>query len=322
MSSSTSLDIIIIGKIPPPIGGVTIHVKRLLHVLDKNNIRYSFLNLNEGFFNILKALFLGTRQIHLHTSNVYVRFLASLLSIFSSKRLFITYHGNIGRYGRLKNTFDKISIYFCTIPIVLNEESLKKAQEINSNSILISAFIPPTTNNNSTAKFAEIEAICNKYKTVFATNAFNVSFDKKGNEIYGISSLVKVFNKNKDIGLIISDPSGNYRKFLENKSIPLESNIKFITYPHSFVDVLTKVDGLIRATTTDGDSLSIKEAIYLGKLVICTDCVDRHYLCNKYPVNDYDKMMEIIEAYKFDKIKSPQPLDTSDINVLLNLYRN
>lgn len=34
--------LLILGSLPPPIGGVTIHVKRLLEFLEKKSISYSF----------------------------------------------------------------------------------------------------------------------------------------------------------------------------------------------------------------------------------------------------------------------------------------
>lgn len=37
--------ILIIGKIPPPIGGVTIHIQRLIQCLQNNDIEYQYLSL-------------------------------------------------------------------------------------------------------------------------------------------------------------------------------------------------------------------------------------------------------------------------------------
>ena len=36
---------LILGTLPPPVGGVTIHVERLLGFLDKNDMSYVFLSL-------------------------------------------------------------------------------------------------------------------------------------------------------------------------------------------------------------------------------------------------------------------------------------
>jgi hypothetical protein len=59
-------------------------------------------------------------------------------------------------------------------------------------------------------------------------------------------------------------------------------NISVISGLHHFMDVLSFCDALIRATTTDGDSLSIREALFLGKPVVTTDCVTRPSGCTLY----------------------------------------
>ena len=46
--------ILIIGKVPPPYGGVTIHVSRLLKKLSKTSLEVSFLKLS--FINLFKSI--------------------------------------------------------------------------------------------------------------------------------------------------------------------------------------------------------------------------------------------------------------------------
>ena len=55
----------------------------------------------------------------------------------------------------------------------------------------------------------------------------------------------------------------------------LNSNIIVLSGSHSFIEVIKKSDCLIRNTSTDGDSLSVKESLYLGKPVIATNAVQR-----------------------------------------------
>ena len=75
--------------------------------------------------------------------------------------------------------------------------------------------------------------------------------------------------------LIISDPSGEYMQFFQSKNITLPANVVMITYPHSFFSLTAICDAMIRNTTTDGDSLSIKESLFLQKDVYATDVVSR-----------------------------------------------
>ena len=62
-------ELLIIGKKPGPIGGVTIHVSRLLSLLSKVGISYDFYDLSRfcvvGFINAIKL----TEYAHLHSSS-------------------------------------------------------------------------------------------------------------------------------------------------------------------------------------------------------------------------------------------------------------
>lgn len=266
--------ILIIGKVPPPIGGVTIHVQRLIASLSQ--IEFKFYNLSE--FNPVLFLkeFQKSKIIHLHSSNVYLRFFLSVLILFSNKKLIITYHGNINRYDPWKNFLDLISIKNADIPIVLNQDSFQIAIKRNKNTKLISAFIPPQqiTDLPQNTESTILDKKRN-YKEVFCTNAFNISFDKNNIEIYQISNLLELFREVSDKALIISDPSGKYGEYFENRGISIPKNVVLISFPHDFNAVIKLSDCMIRYTTTDGDSLSVKESLLLGVPVIATNVVER-----------------------------------------------
>jgi len=266
--------ILIVGKMPPPIGGVRIHVARLWDYF-ANLEGYSLLNLN-GLFS-LKGLYsiLRHKTIHLHTSNVYLRLFFALLGLFLRKNIIITYHGNLSRYSWLKNRIDYLSVRLCKVPVVINSSSYKLAKRMNPQVKLVSAFIPPQhTEQLPTAIPEAIRTLRLNYK-VFCTNVSNVSFDKYNKEIYGISDLIRLFYSNPDYKLIISDHSGKYREFIGLKYPELVDVPYWICLNHDFFEVLKLSEGFIRNTTTDGDSLSIRESIYLNIPVFATNVVDR-----------------------------------------------
>ena len=284
--------ILIIGKVPPPIGGVTIHVARLWDYFSNFN-EYSLLNLNKlfsikGFYTIIDH-----KTIHLHTSNVYLRFLFALMGNIFRKNTIITYHGNLSRYSWFKNRFDYLSVQLCKVPIVINHNSYKLAKKMNSQSRLISAFIPPQhTDPLPKAVLEAISELSINY-TVFCTNASNLSFDNSGKEIYGISDLIRFFQLKPDYKLIISDPSGKYREFIK-LNYPVMANVPYwICIEHDFYEVIKLSVGFIRNTTTDGDSLSIRESIYLNIPVFATNVVDRPPGTLVY--NDLNNFLEIVE---------------------------
>jgi hypothetical protein len=95
------------------------------------------------------------------------------------------------------------------------------------------------------------------------TVASDVSFDKFGNEIYGISELLRYFGDVHDSLLIIADPTANYKKYISKNYPNLLCNGYFINEKINFHELLKISDVFIRNTSTDGDSLSLREAINL-----------------------------------------------------------
>ena len=227
--------VLIIGTRPPPIGGVTIHVERLLWVLSKSSFSVRFLpiNIKKVFFaNFFRDL-VWCDFIHLHTSNPYVRLIVSVFCRLLRIRLISTIHGSLGRFRGLRNWVDLKSVKWTEFPLVLNRQSFEIACRLNRNSRLISAFLPPTEENPLPIRIEEeILELKSRYMRVWSTNAYNLSFDVEGREIYGISDLIEVFRENSNLGLTISDPTRNYLKYLNSLQTEIPKNVLFITEEH------------------------------------------------------------------------------------------
>jgi hypothetical protein len=314
----TSKHLLLLGKVPPPIGGVTIHVSRLLAHLTESSVPHVFYDLNRfSFFSYLKALY-RSGFCHIHSSNPMFRLFSAILLLLFNKTSIITIHGNLGRFGTFKNLVDKFTLYVCTIPIVLNKDSLEIASKFNKNSRIISAFIPPLGEREEALGVQEtVRRFISGKINVYCTNAYDLSFDKDENEIYGISGLIQVFSRLQDYNLIFSDPSGNYSGFLKNKGIQIPENILVIAEPHSFIEIIKRSDGLLRTTTTDGDSLSVKEGLFYEKRVICSDCVQRPEGCEIFKTGDWENFTEVLEQPEEQKKNTIQ----SGFEELEKLYK-
>jgi hypothetical protein len=209
----------------------------------------------------------------LHANNPYVHFLFSLFTKITGKILIITLHAEFGQHKtKLRRILESFSLRLSTIPIVLNVKSFNLVQKININVILDSAYIKPIYQKSLPKELDEfVHKKRTNFKKIFCTNAYNRVYDINGNELYGIDELVKLFEKTNFL-LIVCDPSGVYSQLYNNKDT---ENTYFINYSIDFVSLLIKTDGFIRNTTTDGDSISIHEAISNNVAVYCTSVVDR-----------------------------------------------
>ncbi|XZE20411.1 hypothetical protein SH449x_000282 [Pirellulaceae bacterium SH449] len=276
MSNKNSC-VLLIGKCPPPIGGVTVHFSRLVHLLRG---RFDLLVLNLSFQSLLyiarQTVIQRKAVVHLHSSSPYFRFLFAFGGRLLHLNLVITYHGSLGRFGRLGNFFDLASLWLCRKPLVLNDSSLRIGLQFNRATQKISAFVPPLEIQELPRQLlARVSVAKQMYDCVFCTCAFNVTFDSRGKEIYGISELVEIFRHRPQFCLLVSDPSKKYHEFLRQSVPIIPPNVIFLSGEHCFMAVLRKSDVFIRHTTTDGDSLSVSESLFLRRLVLATDVVSR-----------------------------------------------
>lgn len=266
--------ILIIGTLPQTagIGGVTIHVDRLVKWLEKESYPVDLCDYKRlSYWKQLKLIW-QHKILHIHVSNPFLRVFYVGLSILFFKKSILTIHGDIGRFGLIKNLLDQIAIRLSSVTITVNMTSFIISRKWNRKTLFISAFIPPYENEDIPIDLAvQIQELRNMGNIICCTNASAMSFTKNGEEIYGIEFLIDYFKNRSDMALVISDPSGAYSK----KYKYLTSNIIIISEPHSFFAVIKNTDIFIRATATDGDSLSVKESLYLNKPTIATNCVPR-----------------------------------------------
>lgn len=258
-----------------PTGGVTMHVHRLLKCLFEPCIPNYILcdYKKEGLFSQLKKI-KETDVMHIHASNPYLKlFYVVAGKIFGTKSI-ITVHGKYGIYKVWKNYVHKKALKWCDIPVLINKESYEDVLRFNSQALFVPAFIPPIEEEEVLPEkmIVEIKKMKQEGKTLFVTNASSRAYTDDGKEIYGIDFLVGFFERHRDKYLLIMDPCGDYGKSYKGK---LTDNIKIYTGQNSFCGLVKLADVVIRNTPTDGDSFSVKEALWLHKPVIATNVVGR-----------------------------------------------
>jgi glycosyltransferase involved in cell wall biosynthesis len=255
------------------LGGVTVHVSRLRNCLEKHHVDYTFKDYKTTNLRSLINEIKKSHVVHLHVSNPIYQFVLVACSRMMGHNVVMTLHGNYGRFGWLKNMFVKYAVKFASVPIVINNDSYERCLDFNRQTKLIPAFIPPQMKEELQKEIIELmNRLHGEGRIIVSTNASAVAWDKQGREIYGVDFLVRFFKEDYRRVLVVSDPSGNYRK----RYASLQSNsVFFIGYPHSYYELLKYVDYFVRNTSTDGDALSVKEALSLGVPTLCTDVVDR-----------------------------------------------
>lgn len=297
------------------IGGVSIHLERLFEHLRIKGYSFGFCDYKkESVYKIVKQI-LQHKVIHIHPSNPFLRLFFLCISKILGKKVLFTVHGNLGRFSTIKNYIDRLAIQWSDIPIVINQNSYDKAIQWNNKVRLISAYIPPISNGYISGEVIEIIKKAKlENKIVVSTNASMRSYTNDGREIYGIDFLIDYFNSRDNYLLCVSDPSSQYTSFYREKNI---KNVLFITEKHSFYHVMKLSDVMVRATATDGDSLSIREGLDLNIKVIATDAVSRPEGVMLFKYGDVSSFEKVLQC-PFTPFESSKENVVDELIILYN----
>ena len=297
--------LLIIGRIPPPIGGISIHLERIIPKLKKDNITFHFHQYpkKSKFYKLFYTFILILKYdiIHIHTTNKILSFILCFFSFLIRKKTLYTFHL---KYN-FSNFLDRIILKMSIIAIVMNKYTFNNAKKISKNILFISPFTPATKIKPLDKKIiTKIDALKSKYKYIFCSNATLYEMTKGNKERYGVTQLINLFKEIPDSALItINNPTKKYKKIIISKCGEIPSNIYVVYKEIDFISLLKKCDCVIRATTIDGDALTIKEAIHYGKNVIASDCVDRPKECILYETNNWEELKNKILSFQ------PKPIN-------------
>lgn len=273
------------------VGGVSIHIKRLSTLLreqhnftfidesPRNKAETNVFNLRSK--NIAKYLRLlnGADVVHIHTGIWWLRCIHIFIAFLLRKKTVVTIHS----LSDLTNSFSfkatQIFLLLATKIIFVSNEISKKLH--SKKGIIIPAFIPPDiADENDLPSEVLVLLEKNKDKRIIVNNAFKLVLHKK-QDLYGLDLLIdlarsiKKDNKNYKIIFVIASMDEKLKLYDYYAQIIKEENldeeISLIPYPISFVKLMMASDLVVRATNTDGDALTVREALFLNRPIIASD---------------------------------------------------
>ena len=326
------------------VGGVSIHIKRLLDLL-KYHYDFSFidesplLNSKQDVYNLRsKNVFEYVRLIkkadiiHIHTGIWWLRCIHIFITFLFRKKIIITIHSLSNLTTGFSVWITRMFLSLTNITIVVSKEILDRIQK--KDIILIPAFIPPNIEIEEKLPLEILEILQqNKTKKIIISNAFKLVL-QNDEDLYGLDLLIAVartIKREKRQYIIIfvvasMDEKLNlfdYYSQLINEE-DLNEVIALISYPISFVRLMLECDLVIRATNTDGDALTIREAIYFKRNIIASDVVKRPdgtiLFENRNSQDLFSKIKEVLE--KNEKKLSPPNINITNRDALMELYNS
>lgn len=289
--------ILLIGPLPPPAGGVAVHLIRLSFLL-KNDFKFDFVDesrlikpeyFNIRSLNVLQYLRLvkNSDLIYIHSGSQIFRIFHLITGFFLSKKMILTIHSFPFKKKHLGKFLDKLFFKMAQTIIVVNDSILKNILLSKNECLIKNAFLPPTMELEPTLPeevLKWINARKNAGDVLICANAYELK-RHENLDLYGLDMLIEVaramIEKQMHVSFIFNVASTKkhlelykiyQRRIIEYK---IEQNFLLANEKLSFVKLIENSDFVVRPTNTDGDALAIRESIYLGKPIIASDVVTR-----------------------------------------------
>lgn len=328
--------ILLIGPAPHNIGGISTHLLRLSALLSEC-FDFDFIDeghkRKEGVFNLRSAnIFVYLKKVfaadvvHIHSGSVMVRLLHILICrLILRKKVVVTIHRDITIENRQSATIKLLAK--CNAVIVVNDNSFNalsgkvKRERLHK----IAAFLPPSADEYKPLP-ESVASFIAKGGTILCSNAWKL-VEHDGIDLYGLDICIEAIARLDDnyrLVFVIADNNGaesrleQYR--LRIDAAKIGDRILIYEAPVSFVQLISKSDITLRTTITDGDAISIRESLYLGKRVIASDVVERPEGTQLFESRNVDSL---VDAIKTPVDNAPASSDTPDYKMVYqNIYTN
>lgn len=337
-------NILIAGPILPPAGGISIHIYRLEQLL-KDEFDFTFIDESPSFkkniFNIRSLNFIryiklvmASDLFFIHSGNKYFKKLHILTGKLCRRKVIITLHG----YGNERAPlFRKIDSFYFNLSdkiILVNNQIASKLNLKPGKFEVKHAFLPPVMHKESPLPefiTANIKMAKKENKTIICGNASRLkTFNNQ--DLYGLDMSIemsKKLNENNQSHLFIyvvtsldegKDKYEAAEKFIiENK---MQDYFMLLNQEISFVNLIEASDIVLRPTNTDGDALTIREGLFLGKTVIASDVVTRPEGTILFKTRDHHDLLEKLTSAIQDNIMNRKSQESNLLSEDKQYYSN
>ena len=304
--------LLLVGRYPPPLGGNTIHMQRLVQRLLADRIPMSVLDIyNPGsgeadaadpnrlafsgftgtrsarYVRLFRALRARARDaiIHIHIAagtNFYrYAWLLGRLTAGAHKRVLTIHSGGwVGVFATLSPAQKKRALRvigsFDDVICVNAQQHALLSQHVSSRLHLIPAYLPPS--NEQAPLPDSVHQLRRAVDVMIVTSGY-------GTAVYDYETVLRAVELaqrrvSTRIGLAVATYTTWDRPYWEQilgrlRSSPVPTVTTTDLSPPQFLAVLAHAELYVRATLADGDAVAIREAASVGTRVVATDAVPR-----------------------------------------------
>jgi glycosyltransferase involved in cell wall biosynthesis len=311
-------DVAVWGRIPPPIGGMAVHLKRLLPYLSEASISVQMYSVGRRtpvhpqvrqvsghrLAWIFSLLFSQCEPVHyVFSDNTSARFAASLLAFFGRAKVVLRIGGESLQSACASRSFiERLMIRFAvqhsTVIVGVSEQICNLAKSMGAKRVLhVPGFIPEVYTDellpNEVSEFLTASAL----PVMLASGEVH---NPTEDDLYGAYLLLDVVEKIPGVRLafyaycITHDSAPQQRLAEEIQRRGLQSRYFLFQSKADLLPAMQYCDFMVRPTYSDGDSNSIREALHCGLPVVASDCVLRPQGVVTFPTGDVNKLQKVV----------------------------
>lgn len=317
--------VVIIGPMPPPLGGVSVHVQRVSAKLKKQanyvvHVESEPLYRHRLFFiYMIKVIYILLKvkphMVHMHTLFL-PNGLRELRWVMWFKRLLkfdviLIEHNCRYVQQRDKTWKDRLNKLLPSIEQQvlignLTAQSFAQCGIVHAQKTTVeAAFLPPLQKDEAkiVATYPqEVFTFIEQHQHVLLANASALRFFE-GKDLYGfdrsIEALARLNTKESNVGVILAlskVENEEYLACLKQKiaTLQMQKHVYILTGQKELWPLLKKVDVFVRPTLSDGASVSVQEALWCNLPVVASDVCNRPDNVHLFKTGNVDDLTRVL----------------------------
>jgi glycosyltransferase involved in cell wall biosynthesis len=339
------------GELPPPFGGVTVHVRRLTARLQGAGITCRVYNpATESHGKVLTGVtqirknwrgflrFLCTVPepvVHLHTNNFSALTSAAWVLKRRGKKVLATIHNqymlrmcqeSVLRYWQQQAGLSRIDQFIAVSGKI--EGQLRELGVPESRTTVAPAFLPPGPEELCESLLPDdLRRFLDSHSPIVATQGFFGNFID-GQHVYAFELIAELAERLRNrwprVG-VYTAVSGTRDAAHRSRILRLRRELKldqdWVLWERAFpaVAMFRRCNLFVRPTTTDGDSVSVRECLSMGIPVVASDSVTRPAGCTLFRNLDINSLETAV--YKAMSLSTKSlPVEKDNLSPVLEAY--
>jgi hypothetical protein len=289
-----------IGSLPPNLNGISIYLYRLSKIeKEAKFINWDkIMNFSKFLFWILKSSFSTRKKLNYiyHPPSLNQKIVLFLISLITPHTYSIIVHGNpiFTQYNQsslftrvlIRNILNRANYIQVVNPIF--KRILRKELKIKNRNIFTkNAFLPPPSEDKKrilSSYTKKLLRFIDDSDPVLLSTASSIMF-YKGKDLYGLDLCVRLtylLKKNyPKVGFIFALANNKLeRSYIKEtkkkiKELGIKDHFLILTGNKEIWPLYENIDLFLRPTNRDGDSISVREALYFDCPVLASDVINR-----------------------------------------------